>query len=178
MTAQAADPEKALPEGFQIDLNIEAGDWPEEAALEKLCARAIGSALSVGKLEVFPGTEVSLLFTDDASIRELNRRWREKDKPTNVLSFPASDPEGETYGPMLGDIVLASETVHREADELAIEFADHLTHLIVHGILHLFDYDHQEEDEAEAMEQLERTILARLDIADPYQDRPLIADEN
>jgi probable rRNA maturation factor len=178
MTEQAADPGKALPEDFQIDLSVEAGDWPKETVLEELCARAIGCAFSTGNLLAVPGSEVSLLFTDDASIRELNRSWREKDKPTNVLSFPASDPEGKIYGPMLGDIVLASETVHREADELGIEFADHLTHLIVHGILHLFDYDHQEEDEAEAMEQLERTILARLDIADPYQDRPLLADEN
>ncbi|WP_417679171.1 rRNA maturation RNase YbeY [Roseibium sp.] len=178
MTGEAAGLEMALPEGFQIDLSVEAGDWPDEPALEDLCARAIGCALRAGHLQASPGSEVSLLFTDDASIRVLNRRWREKDKPTNVLSFPGSDPEGEIYGPMLGDIVLASETVHREADELGIEFADHLTHLIVHGILHLFDYDHQEEDEAEAMEQLERTILARLDIADPYQDRPLLADEN
>ena len=178
MTAQAADPKKALPEDFQIDISVEVGGWPEEAELEKLCARAIGCALGVGDLQVFPGSEVSLLFTDDAAIKELNRRWREKDKATNVLSFPGSDPEGEIYGPMLGDIVLASETVHREADELGIEFDDHLTHLIVHGILHLFDYDHQEEDEAEAMEQLERTILAKLNIADPYQDRPLLADEN
>lgn len=178
MTAQAADPQKALPEDFQIDISVEAGDWPEETELEKLCARAIGCALGAGDLQAFPGSEVSLLFTDDAAIKDLNRRWREKDKATNVLSFPGSDPAGEIYGPMLGDIVLASETVHREADELGIEFADHLTHLIVHGILHLFDYDHQEEDEAEAMEQLERTILAQLNIADPYQDRPLLADEN
>jgi len=178
MTTQAADPAKALPEDFRIDLSIEAGDWPDEKALEDLCARAIGCAFAVGRLQARPGSEVSLLFTDDASIRELNRRWREKDKPTNVLSFPGSDPDGEVYGPMLGDIVLAGETVCREADELGIEFGDHLTHLVVHGILHLFDYDHQEEDEAEAMEQLERTILAQLDIADPYQDRPLLADEN
>lgn len=177
MTVGAAKAAAALPEGFQIDLALEAGDWPDQGQLEELCQRAIDTAFKVGKLQALPGSEVSLVFTDDASIQDLNRRWRDKDKPTNVLSFPGSDPEGDVYGPLLGDIVLAFETVRREADEMAIDFNDHLTHLVIHGILHLFDYDHQDEEEAEAMEQLERMILAELNIADPYQDRPLLADE-
>ena len=178
MTAETAKAENALPENFQIDMAIEAGSWPDRTLLEGLCLKAIGAAFKVGGLQALPGSEVSLVFTDDASIRELNRDWRDKDKPTNVLSFPGSDPDGEVYGPLLGDIVLAYETVRREADDMGIEFDDHLTHLVVHGILHLFDYDHQDEDEAEAMEQLERATLAELNIADPYQDRPLIADES
>lgn len=178
MTAGSAQAASALPEDFQIDVAVEAGDWPGEDRLEALCLKAIGTAFKVGGLEALAGSEVSLVFTDDASVQELNRRWRDKDKSTNVLSFPGSDPAGEVYGPLLGDIVLAFETVGREAEELGIEFDDHLTHLVVHGILHLFDYDHQDEDEAEAMEQLERAILAELNIADPYQDRPLIADES
>ncbi|WP_417693862.1 rRNA maturation RNase YbeY, partial [Roseibium sp.] len=126
--------------------------------------------------EAVPGSEVSLVFTDDEAIRELNRTWRQKDKPTNVLSFPGSDPDGELYGPLLGDIVIALETVKRESVELEIDFHAHLTHLVIHGILHLFDYDHQDDEEAEVMEELERCILASLDIADPYADRPLEAD--
>lgn len=165
-----------LPEGFQIDLSIESGAW-DEAVLVILAERAISAVFSVAELEVLDNTEVSLLFTDDAAIRKLNREWREKDKPTNVLSFPGSDPQGDVYGPLLGDIVFAHETVLREAEEMGIEFSDHVSHLIVHGLLHLFDYDHQDNDEAELMESLEKAILASIGIDDPYADRPLVADD-
>lgn len=161
----------------RIDLTVEAGSWGDPDELGALAEAAISTALKAGKLQTVPGSEISLLLTVDAAIRKLNSQWRDKDKPTNVLSFPGSDPVDDVYGPMLGDIVLAQETVNREAVEMGIEFADHFTHLVVHGVLHLFDYDHQEEDEAEAMEQLERVILAELNIADPYQDRPLLADD-
>ena len=167
---------ETLPEGFVIDLNIEAGDWPEERWLRDLATRAISAAFSNADLEVIEKTEVSLLFTDDVSIRKLNSQWRGKDKPTNVLSFPGSDPQGEVYGPLLGDIVLARETIVREAEEMGVDFSDHLSHLTVHGLLHLFDYDHQENDEAELMESLEKAILAAIGIDDPYADRPLVAD--
>ncbi|WP_417688585.1 rRNA maturation RNase YbeY [Roseibium sp.] len=168
---------EGLPDDFQIDLSVEAGEWPDETTLYSLCQTAIAKAFDVGQLEAVDGSEVSLVFTDDASIRELNAKWRDKDKATNVLSFPGSDPDEEVYGPLLGDIVFAHETVAREADEMGIEFALHLSHLVVHGLLHLFDYDHQETDEAEAMEDLERRVLAALGIDDPYADRPLIADD-
>lgn len=167
-----------LPEGFQIDVSIDAEGWPEEAELKALCVRAFEVAFSIAQLQAVAEAEVSLVFTDDESIRELNDRWRDKNKPTNVLSFPGSDPENEIYGPLLGDIVLACETVRREAVELGIEFSDHVTHLLVHGMLHLFDYDHQEDDEAELMESLERLILAELGIADPYSEKPLTADDD
>jgi probable rRNA maturation factor len=114
-------------------------------------------------------TELSLVFTDDASIREINAEWREKDKPTNVLSFPAYPLEpGGMPGPMLGDIVIARETVEREALDLEKSFNDHLTHLLVHGFMHLFGYDHMDAEEAEEMEGLETRILAKLGLSDPY----------
>ncbi|TYC51859.1 rRNA maturation RNase YbeY [Rhodobacterales bacterium] len=165
-----------LPEGLHIDVSVEAGDWLAEEQLTELADKAIAAALSAVELDVVPGSEVSLLFTDDESIRVLNHKWRDKDKATNVLSFPGSTPQEDVYGPLLGDIVFAYETVRREARELGIEFSDHLTHLTVHGLLHLFDYDHQDDDEAELMESLERTILASIGIDDPYSDRPLVAD--
>ncbi len=167
---------ESLPDGFLLDLSIEAGAWGEEDRLACLAERAIAAALAVADLKVADNSEVSLLFTDDAAIRKLNARWRDKNSATNVLSFPGSDPQGDVYGPLLGDIVLAHETVSREADEFGIEFTDHLSHLIVHGLLHLFDYDHQENDEAELMESLEKAVLAAIGIDDPYADRPLVAD--
>lgn len=165
-----------LPDGFQIDITVEAGNWPSEAELLKLAQDAMGAAFKQADLAVLDGTEVSLLFTDDDGIQKLNQQWREKDKPTNVLSFPGSDPQDDVYGPLLGDIVFAFQTVSREAEELGIEFEHHLTHLTVHGLLHLFDYDHQDEEEAELMESLEKAILLTLGIDDPYADRPLEAD--
>jgi probable rRNA maturation factor len=115
--------------------------------------------------------EVSLVFTDDASIREINAEWRNQDKPTNVLSFPAFPLiPGKMPGLMLGDIILAQETIVREAQDLGKPFDEHLTHLLVHGFLHLFGYDHLEENDAERMESLETRILAGLGLSDPYGD--------
>jgi len=165
-----------LPDNFRIDIAVDAGNWPDEVILRQVAETAIAAALGAADADVLDGTEVSLLFTDDEAIRKLNHQWRNKDKPTNVLSFPGSDPDGDVYGPLLGDIVYAHETVAREAEELGIEFNNHLSHLTVHGLLHLFDYDHQEEDEAELMESLETAILASLGIDDPYAGRPLEAD--
>lgn len=122
--------------------------------------------------------EVSVRLTDDAEIHGLNRQYRDKDKPTNVLSFPMVQPDlleglansddGEV---LLGDIVLARETCAREAAEKEVAFADHATHLIVHGTLHLLGYDHMGDAEAEAMEAVERAVLAALGIDDPYAIR-------
>ncbi|KZM50819.1 rRNA maturation RNase YbeY [Labrenzia sp. OB1] len=165
-----------LPDGLVTDLAIEAGEWPGEAVLFQMAGRAISAAFAEAGLQVSENSEVSLLFTDDAGIRKLNAKWRDKDKATNVLSFPAGEPDGDIYGPLLGDIVFGYETVFREAEELGIEFGDHLSHLIVHGLLHLFDYDHQDNEEAELMESLEKAILASLGIDDPYVDSPLVAD--
>lgn len=168
----------ALPDGFVIDVNLEAGRWPGEKDLLHLAGAAIRATLSTGGLQVTDNSEVSLLFTDDDAIRKLNGQWRDKDKPTNVLSFPGSDPVDDVYGPLLGDIVFGFETIEREARDMGVDFSDHLSHLTVHGLLHLFDYDHQTDEEAELMEGLEKTILASLGIDDPYAGSPLVVDGN
>ncbi|SHF64680.1 probable rRNA maturation factor [Kaistia soli DSM 19436] len=159
----------ALP--ITIDIMIEAGSWPAEEALAALLARAVEASFAEGRLEAVEGSELSVVFTDDAHIRELNDAWRQKDKATNVLSFPGSPPGRGRFGPMLGDVVVAVETVRNEADAEGISFDDHLTHLLVHGLLHLFGHDHIEDVEAERMEALETAILGRLGIADPYAER-------
>jgi len=107
--------------------------------------------------------EIAILLTGDAEMQALNRQWGGKDAATNVLSFPSGGDEGH-----LGDVVLAFETVEREAKQQNITIADHAAHLVVHGVLHLLGYDHEKEDEAVKMETLETTILATLGIADPY----------
>lgn len=162
-----------MPE-LDIQISVEDGGWPDEEILGALSEKVLGAAagfLAAQEEQPFPPmpVEVSLVFTDDASIREINAEWRQMDKPTNVLSFPAYPlAPGGMPGPMLGDIVIARETVAREAVELDKTFDDHLTHLMVHGFLHLFGYDHLEKDEAEEMEALETRILAALGLSDPY----------
>jgi probable rRNA maturation factor len=117
-------------------------------------------------------SELAIVLTDDAAIRELNHRWRGRDKPTNVLSFPAHGLVPPGSGPRpLGDVVIAYETMTHEAQEQGLPLTHHLTHLAVHGFLHLLGYDHESDTEAETMEQLERDILARLDVPDPYATR-------
>ena len=111
--------------------------------------------------------ELSCLLSDDASIRELNARWRGMDKPTNVLSFPATGPGAEL---LLGDVVLAFETVSREAAAENKPIRDHVVHLIVHGVLHLLGHDHEDDAEADTMEALEIRALHRLGFANPYAE--------
>lgn len=161
-----------------VDISVEAAGWGDEAAVRALAERAIFAATAEEDLQVMPGSELSLVLSDDARIRALNKSWRGKDKPTNVLSFPGDDGEEPPFGPLLGDIVIALETVEREARELAKPFNEHFTHLIVHGTLHLFGYDHQIDEEAEEMEDAERRIMARLGFSDPYLGAPLMDDES
>jgi probable rRNA maturation factor len=154
---------------MDIDIAVEAGSWPEENALRALAAQAAGAVFAELAQAASDDTELSLLFTDDAHIRVLNRDWRGKDKPTNVLSFPAMPvTPGGAVPPMLGDIALAFETVAAEAALEGKSFDHHLVHLIVHGLLHLLGHDHEDDVQAEAMEALERAALARLAIPDPY----------
>lgn len=166
----------ASKQRLDIQLGVEAGSWPEAADLETFASRVLEHAaghLAEKAGQPFPAepVEISLVFTDDEDIRTVNREWRGQDKPTNVLSFPAFplQPGGQP-GPMLGDVVLAEETLRREALDLGIAFDDHLTHLLVHGFLHLFGYDHMTDEEAAVMEGLETRILAELGLADPYRE--------
>ena len=155
----------ALP--VDIDISVEAGNWPDEASLTRLVDRAVKAAFA--ETGVAGCSELSLVFSDDAHIRTLNAGWRGKDKPTNVLSFPAFPlVQGAPLPPMLGDIVLAAETVAREAALEDKPVENHITHLVIHGLLHLLGYDHETDTEAEAMEAIERAALARLAIPDPY----------
>jgi probable rRNA maturation factor len=157
------------PNAPQIDVAVESGDWsgldPQALAVE-----AVEAAIAEAGTRLAPGVEVSLMFCDDAAIRALNRDWRGFDKPTNVLSFPATSPERLASAPALGDIALAAETCAREAKAEGKTFADHARHLVVHGTLHLLGYDHENDAEAETMEATERRALARIGVADPYAD--------
>lgn len=147
-----------------IDISIESPRWADFPAAEQTVRGAIGAALVAVEID---GAEVSIVLADDARIRELNRTWLGKDKATNVLSFPS--PGGPSSEPrFLGDIVLAFETIEREAGTEGKPLAHHVAHLAVHGVLHLLGYDHERASEAEKMERRERIILAQLGIADPY----------
>ena len=164
-----------MPE-LELEIDVEepwpAGDW------EAIAERAAAAAAKVAPELANPRLSASVLFTSDAEIHELNREWRQRDKPTNVLSFPmlaredllALAPEGPPE--LLGDIALAHETCAREAAEKGIPLEHHATHLVVHGLLHLAGYDHElSAAEAEVMEALETKALAICGIADPYWDR-------
>ncbi|MBM6593883.1 rRNA maturation RNase YbeY [Microvirga pudoricolor] len=154
---------------IDLDFVVEAGDWSALPEAEALGRRAAKAALTVSDADA-DDYEVSVMLTDDAGIRELNREWRGKDKPTNVLSFPAPPMPGEHSPRHLGDLALACQTLAREAEDESKPLAHHYAHLIVHGVLHLLGYDHEVEEEAEAMEALEVKALANLGIADPYRD--------
>lgn len=147
-----------------IEIEVEAEAWtsavPETEALVERAARA-----ALGTVE----GDVVVLLTDDDAVRELNARFRDKDKPTNVLSFPAP----ENAAPHLGDIVLAYGVCSAEAQVQGKTLPDHLSHLVVHGVLHLLGRDHEDDGEADEMEAEEREILAQIGIADPY-----IAEQN
>ncbi|MDP4002619.1 rRNA maturation RNase YbeY [Methylobacterium sp. NEAU K] len=157
--------------GHEIDLAIEDGRWEAAVpALESLVRRAVEAGLAIAPELPDGPVEVSIVLTDDATIRDLNRTWRGKDKPTNVLSFPAApQPRHAGAALPLGDVVLAYETLVRESAEQSKPLQNHLAHLLVHGTLHCLGQDHETgEAEAEAMETLEVAALAALGIPDPY----------
>lgn len=179
------------PDDIEFSISVEAEGWLEalagadEAAVERIveawARRALAAGLAAsGRLAASAGGrpgEISIALTDDATVQELNAAWRGKDKPTNVLSFAslADDEdaeellaEGRSDPVMLGDILLALETLQREAAAEAKTMADRTAHLTVHGMLHLLGYDHIVEDEAEEMERLETEILERCGVPDPY----------
>ena len=154
---------------LSVDLVIEDEEWeadiPDAAAIAERAALATYAAAS----EPESGAAVvTIALADDATLRDLNREWRGKDKPTNVLSFPSGDeitPGGPVF---LGDVILARQTLLREANDQEKPNQSHLAHLVVHGILHLMGWDHETPDDAQEMETLEREILLGLGIPDPY----------
>ena len=160
-------PQTALP----ITEVVAAADrWLNEPDAEAVIQRAIAAAASTVGFDA-GGAELAVMLTDDAGVRSLNKDFRGIDKPTNVLSFPARARGADGQPRMLGDIAIAYETVVREAAGERKPFAHHLSHLAVHGFLHLIGHDHETDDDAEAMEALETEILAQLGIPDPYAER-------
>ncbi|MEH6527783.1 MAG: rRNA maturation RNase YbeY [Sneathiella sp.] len=179
---------KQTPLPFTIDVatNIESGDWPSLMAdLNATSHNVVSKVLDVYARKIAieklaeatgPVVEVSLVFTNDDNIRRLNRDYRQKDNPTNVLSFPDTELSASTLREaaltdeplILGDIVFALETVSQEALTQNKKLDNHVIHLLVHGLLHLVGYDHIEQDEADIMEELEICILREFDIDNPY----------
>ena len=177
-------------ERLDISFSLESGDWETAAAdVERLTDAAARAAFEAAeKPEILDGdtpVEMRLVLADDALVQTLNRDYRDKDKPTNVLSFALLDDLDDTDEStddvlardegmpiLIGDVILAFETVQREALEQGKSFEDHLTHLVIHGVLHLLGYDHQSDPDADRMERLETSILARMGIADPYSADP------
>jgi len=158
---------------LEIDVVVESSLWEAQPQAERIVQDAIAAAAEA--VSETSG-ELAVMLTDDEAIRILNRDWRGLDKPTNVLSFPAADTGTDDTTPVhLGDIAIAYETMAREAGEEDKPFAHHLSHLAIHGFLHLVGYDHEDDDEADAMETTEVTILARLGIPDPYRARDMAA---
>lgn len=162
-----------------VEAEVVAGDWDPDIGWAALAARAAETALSLTAHACLAGgdfaTEISVRFSDDAEVRQLNAAYRQKDKPTNVLSFPMVQPDlldalsnGDDGEALLGDIVLAYETVAAEAADKQVGIEAHASHLIVHGTLHLLGYDHENDDAAEHMEAIERDAMARLGLSDPY----------
>ncbi|HZZ60477.1 MAG TPA: rRNA maturation RNase YbeY [Roseiarcus sp.] len=154
---------------LSLEINAPSALWRLLPRARALARETIAACVAESGFAAHTGL-VSLCLTDDAEVRNLNARWRGIDKPTNVLSFPAAPAEAANETPILGDIALAFETLAREAKEAGAPLSDHYRHLVAHGFLHLIGYDHQTDDEAGRMEELERRILARLGVADPYAD--------
>ena len=153
-----------------FEVLVEHDEWGE---IEPLVEKCFASVMTKRPEGIRSGV-ISLLFSGDGVMQQLNNAWRSKDAPTNVLSFPAGPglpglPDGEDT--IIGDIALGYETCFRESVEKGIGVRDHTAHLIVHGMLHLFGYDHLTESEAEEMERLETYILASMGIADPYMEK-------
>ena len=163
-----AEPEPEPPDGLALTIVREDGDWTGMEPLETAIRGSAAALASHPACERARGAEASVALASDARVRALNGTYRGKDAPTNVLSFPFQDPPGasseESY---LGDVVLAAETVRKEAQERGIPPLHHVQHLVVHGLLHLLGYDHESEAEADEMERVEAEILGKLGI-DPF----------
>jgi probable rRNA maturation factor len=153
---------------LNLDVQKQATGWKAIPRVAALARKAAERTIALSGVAVLEGAEIAIALADDAAVRAANRNWRKKDKPTNVLSFSAVPQERLSTAPYLGDIIMAFETLEREAIDDEKSISDHFTHLIVHSVLHLLGFDHMTSDDAERMEKLEIMILASLGIADPY----------
>lgn len=157
----------AEPDHLVADVIIEHDAWGDIEPVVEACFKTV----MAHDPEIFCKGTIALMFTNDEAVQRLNRDFRGKDKPTNVLSFPSDDDVMDHEGPIhIGDIALAFETCYREAEEKGVALKDHAAHLIFHGVLHLFGYDHKDEEEAVVMEKMETDLLADMGIDDPYAE--------
>jgi probable rRNA maturation factor len=154
-------------DGLAIDVLVRSRKWNAEPRAGTMVRKAIRAAATAAST---PRAELAIVLTDDSAIRALNRDWRGQNKPTNVLSFPAAQSRGSKRArtTQLGDIVIAFETMAREARTEGKPLGHHLAHLAVHGFLHLVGYDHGKDHDAKKMESLEIEVLAGLGVPDPY----------
>jgi probable rRNA maturation factor len=155
-------------QALTIAVVLQAGNWSKigiDDATVMTCANALANSSAWPFREMVSAT---VALSTDSRVKRLNKTWRNKDQPTNVLSFPSPPSTRDETGLYIGDVILALETIQAEAHELGIPLADHFKHLVIHGLLHLLGYDHVNGTDAETMEQLETTILATLGVADPY----------
>jgi len=148
---------------LKIDVRVDSDRWKDARKVKSTVRRAVARA---ARTLSTTAAELAIVLTDDSAMRLLNRDWRGIDAATNVLSFPTKTAGGKTH---LGDIVLAFETISAEARAEHKPFAHHVAHLAVHGFLHLVGYDHEHDEDAAAMEQVEREILRSLAVPDPYR---------
>jgi probable rRNA maturation factor len=155
--------------GIAIDLSIGCAAWKRALPSVASVARGAAQAALAQSGKRIGAAELSVVLADDATVRDLNARWRGKDAPTNVLAFASDEPPAKGKPVLLGDVVLAYETVAREAKEQGKRLADHVRHLVIHGVLHLLGFDHIKAAPAKRMEALETRILASLGVADPYR---------
>ena len=156
-----------------IEINIACEGWDGDEKLRKLASAAIMATIQKSDAKFPQKAELSLLFSDDRAIQRLNAMYRNIDKPTNVLSFPQLVIKpGEMAGKLMGDLTFALQTITGEAEQENKTFDSHLTHLIIHGFLHIIGYDHENDDDAEIMEKLEIAALASLGIENPYVEHP------
>jgi probable rRNA maturation factor len=163
------------PERLVATVVEEEGDWSRFGTVEEAVHQAAAALARHRQLQRARGQEASVVLGSDALVRRLNKAYRGKDAPTNVLSFPYQSPPGAgacVGSAYLGDVVLAAETIRKEAASRGIQPKHHLQHLVVHGLLHLLGHDHDSDAAAEAMERLEAEVLASIGVADPYADRP------
>jgi probable rRNA maturation factor len=166
--------------GLKIEVLVDSEHWKNAAAAKAVVRRALKQAATALSTKT---AELAIVLTDDAAMRRLNRNWRGIDAPTNVLSFATKNPGdqrdeqsgGQLVRNHLGDIVLAYETVKREAHRDGKAFDHHLAHLVVHGFLHLLGYDHRNDTQARRMETIERAILRDLAMPDPYRATRTVA---